>query len=206
MLKCLTEENQEDLMTSPPPVVGIIEVIVGGMFAGKTEEMLRRLRRAKYAQQNVYLCKPSKDTRYSEDHVESHDRNRIPADLVVSTAQEILDNLPEDAQVVGIDEGQFWDDELFNVAQILANRGIRVIITGLDMDYKRQPFRRMTRLVMCAEVVTKLTAICATCGNPAGFSERIAGGTATEEVGAEKQYAAKCRRHHVIRTEEELGG
>jgi thymidine kinase len=149
---------------------GWIEVICGSMFSGKTEELLRRLKRAKFAKQKVEIFKPSIDTRYDEEKVVSHDDNEIRCTPVPSSSNIRL--LASDMDVVGIDEAQFFDDEIVNVCNDLANRGIRVIVAGLDMDFKGNPFGPMPALMATAEYVTKVHAVCTKTGNLAHYSHR----------------------------------
>lgn len=149
---------------------GWIEVICGSMFSGKTEELIRRLKRAQFAKQKVEIFKPQIDTRYNEEHVVSHDEN-----LIHSTPVPAASNIPllaSDCDVVGIDEAQFFDDEIVNVCNDLANRGVRVIVAGLDMDFKGKPFGPMPNLMATAEYVTKVHAVCTRTGNLAQFSFR----------------------------------
>lgn len=178
---------------------GFIEVICGSMFSGKTEELLRRVKRAQIARQKVQVFKPIIDNRYSADHVQSHDANRV-ASRPIENALEILKLLDDNTRVVGIDEAQFFDDAVVEVAQKLAYRGIRVICAGLDMDFRGQPFGPMPKLLAVAEEVTKLSAVCMVCGAPATRSQRIAGPTGPEAervvVGAKDLYEARCRFCH----------
>lgn len=178
---------------------GLIEVICGSMFSGKTEELLRRVRRAQIARQRVQVFKPAIDNRYSVDHVQSHDANRVPS-YPIEKAKDILKLIEDNTRIVGIDEAQFFDDSLVDVAQKLAYRGIHVIIAGLDMDYRGQPFGPMPKLLAVAEDVTKLSAVCVICGNPASRTQRIAGSPTGENariaVGAKEMYEARCRFCH----------
>ena len=151
---------------------GRIEVICGSMFSGKTEELIRRMKRAKFAKQRVEIFKPAIDTRYSEEDVVSHDQNSIHSTPISSSASILL--LASDIDVVGIDEAQFLDDNLVEVCNELANRGIRVIIAGLDMDYKGVPFGPIPALCAIADEVTKVHAICVRCGARAYVSHRLA--------------------------------
>ncbi len=152
--------------------LGWIEVITGSMFSGKTEELIRRLRRAQIARQNVEIFKPAIDNRYAENHVVSHDANQIPS-IVVEKAEDILRHVDlETVQVVGIDEAQFFDNNIIDVANELANNGLRVIIAGLDMDYRGKPFGPMPFLMAIAEYVTKVHAVCMETGNLAHYSYR----------------------------------
>ena len=182
------------------PVSGFIEVVCGSMFSGKTEELLRRIKRAHIARQKVQVFKPSIDNRYSDTHVQSHDATRV-ASIPVRSAKEILDHLNDNTRVVGIDEAQFFDDLIVEVVDKLAYRGIRVIVAGLDMDYMGRPFGPMPKLLAIAEKVTKLTAICTACGASATRSQRIGtqkGLSTTDQVlvGAQDSYEARCRFHH----------
>ncbi|RMF60665.1 MAG: thymidine kinase [Calditrichaeota bacterium] len=171
--------------------VGWIEVICGCMFSGKTEELIRRLRRAAIARQKVSIFKPRIDTRYSEDHIVSHSDLKIPSS-VVEHPREILEASLE-SQVVGIDEGQFFDEELVAVCIKLANMGKRVIVAGLDMDYRGVPFGPMPNLLCVAEYITKTHAICVRCGNPATFTQRTIKDPSRVIVGAANIYEARCR-------------
>lgn len=182
-------------MTSPnifPSQTGWIEVICGSMFSGKTEELIRRLRRAQIAKQQVEIFKPFLDDRYGEDYVVSHNRQRL-ASTRVENAREILDHADE-AQVLGIDEAQFFSEDLISVCQELANSGKRVIVAGLDTDYRGVPFEPMPQLMAVAEYLSKTLAICMTCGNPAHFTQRLTSSTERVVVGAEEVYEARCRR------------
>ncbi|OFZ78901.1 MAG: thymidine kinase [Bdellovibrionales bacterium RIFOXYD1_FULL_53_11] len=179
---------------------GFIEVVCGSMFSGKTEELIRRLKRAQIARQKVQVFKPMLDTRYSADHVQSHDAGKILS-KPVKDAKEILQMVEDNTRVVGIDEAQFFDDTVVDVAQKLAYRGVRVIIAGLDMDFRGLPFGPMPKLLAVAESVTKLSAVCMVCGNPASRSQRLAapGAAKNQErilVGAKDVYEARCRFCH----------
>ncbi len=174
---------------------GWIEVICGSMFSGKTEELLRRLKRAEIARQKVEIFKPGVDTRYDEDDVVSHDRNAIRS-IPVSSAEKIL-LLVSGADVVGIDEAQFFDSNLPAVCNELANQGIRVIVAGLDMDFKGNPFGPMPQLLAIAEYVTKVHAICLKTGKLASYSHRIAGGDDTVELGEKDRYEPLSRRAYL---------
>lgn len=180
------------MLTIPPHNVGWIEVICGPMFSGKTEELIRRIRRAQIARQQVAIFKPRIDDRYASDHIVSHDEQRIPS-TAVSTAGEILAKSGR-AQVVGIDEAQFFDEELVAVCEALANQGKRVIVAGLDQDYRGKPFEPMPQLLAVAEYITKTLAICVKCGNPANRTQRITKAKERVLVGAEDVYEARCRR------------
>lgn len=165
------------------------------MFSGKTEELMRRLKRAQYGRQKVQVFKPKIDNRYSDDHVQSHDANKILS-IPVSTAKEILDRVEDNTRVVGIDEVQFFDDSILDVCNKLAYRGIRVICAGLDMDFRGQPFGPMPKLLAIAESVTKLQAVCVVCGMPASRSQKVIGDQRLVAVGAKGMYEARCRFCH----------
>ena len=170
---------------------GWIEVICGSMFSGKTEELIRRLKRAKIASQKVEIFKPGTDTRYDTKNVVSHDANSILA-TPVDHSSKILD-LVDGISVVGIDEAQFFDQELTEVCEKLALKGIRVIIAGLDMDYKGNPFGPMPNLLAVAEYITKVHAICQHCGNLATHSYRLSEETGTVVLGEKDRYEPRCR-------------
>lgn len=176
-----------------PKDSGWIEAICGSMFSGKTEELIRRLRRAELARQKVQIFKPSLDNRYHESQIISHSAQSIESQPV-ETAGEILEHLKAATQVVGIDEVQFFGMEILAVCETLANRGLRVIVAGLDQDYRGQPFEPMPHLLAVAEYITKALAICMKCGNPANRSQRISGGDQRVEVGAIEAYEARCRK------------
>ncbi len=170
---------------------GWIEVIVGSMFSGKTEELLRRLKRAKIARQNVEIFKPMVDVRYSDDEVVSHDANAIRSTPVESSGNIML--LSANVNVVGIDEAQFFDSGLTNVCHQLANQGIRVIVAGLDMDFKGKPFGPIPSLLATAEYVTKVHAICMRCGDLAQFSHRLSNEEKLVVLGEKNEYEPLCR-------------
>ena len=170
---------------------GWIEVICGSMFSGKTEELIRRLRRAEFARQDLILFKPSVDIRYSEKNVVSHRGTEFNA-VLVADSKEILDAV-KDQKVVAIDEAQFFDADLVEVASELAGRGIRVILAGLDMDYTGAPFGPMPALLAAAEYVSKVHAICVSCGNLAQFSNRLVSDTDQVMLGAVEEYRPLCR-------------
>ena len=174
------------------PRQGRIEVICGSMFSGKTEELIRRLNRARIAQQKVEIYKPMIDTRYSEEDVVSHDSNSV-ASTPVESSQSIL-LMATEADVVGIDEAQFFDEGLIEVCNTLANRGKRIIIAGLDMDFKGVPFGPMPALCAIAEDVTKVHAICVHCGNLAHVSHRIVEGDKQVMLGELQEYEPLCRQ------------
>ncbi len=170
---------------------GWIEVIAGSMFSGKTEELLRRLRRAKIANQKVDIFKPQIDVRYSHEEVVSHDANSIQSTPVESSGNILL--LSCNVDVIGIDEAQFFDMGLVDVCQQLANQGIRVIVAGLDMDFKAKPFGPMPMLMACAEYVTKVHAICMRCGDLAQFSHRLSKDDKLVMLGEKAEYEPLCR-------------
>lgn len=175
-----------------PQKFGWIEVICGSMFSGKTEELIRRLNRAKFAKQKIEIFKPLTDTRYSEEEIVSHDKNSIRS-TTVSSASEIL-LFGGDSDVVGIDEAQFFDDALIEVCSQLANQGKRVIIAGLDMDYKGLPFGPMPSLMAIAEFITKVHAICVKCGDIANHSFRIVDNDKKILLGETDSYEPRCRK------------
>jgi thymidine kinase len=172
---------------------GWIEVICGSMFSGKSEELIRRLRRAQLARQIVQIFKPSLDTRYSSRHITSHSDMRIEAE-VVKSAQELAAKVLPLATVIGIDEAQFFDLELVEICNRLANEGKRVIVAGLDQDYLGRPFEPLPHLLAIAEHITKTHAICMRCGNPANHSQRLTASTERVMLGAQEVYEARCRR------------
>ncbi len=170
---------------------GWMEVICGSMFSGKTEELIRRLRRARIARQHTRVFKPALDERYSEDEVVSHNENSVTTTPVEAPPQ--IQELVQEADVVGIDEAQFFDDDLVPTCQALAEDGHRVIVVGLDTDYRAEPFDPMPQLMAVAEHVTKLHAVCVVCGAPANHSQRIVPGEDRVLVGATEAYEPRCR-------------
>lgn len=176
-----------------PIGAGWIEVVTGCMFSGKTEELIRRLNRARYATQRVVIFKPAVDVRYAEDDVVSHSEARL-ACIPVQSAAEILQRVG-DAQVVGIDEAQFFDLDLVRVANRLADDGRRVVVAGLDQDYRGEPFEPMPQLMAVAEYVQKTLAVCMVCGSPADRSQRLVQGDRQVLLGASETYEARCRVH-----------
>jgi len=174
------------------PQTGWIEVIVGSMFSGKSEELIRRIRRAQIAKQRVQIFKPAVDTRYADDHIVSHSELRIPSEPARSAA-ELAAKVNPDTEVIGIDEGQFFDSELPAVCANLAARGVRVIVAGLDQDYLGKPFEPMPHLLAVAEYITKTRAICMVCGNPANHTQRLVQSTDRVLLGASGTYEARCR-------------
>lgn len=175
-----------------PHDTGWIEVITGCMFSGKTEELIRRLNRARYAKQRVKIFKPRIDARYAPDSVVSHSKQELTA-VAIDDAHEILEHSSE-ADVIGIDEAQFFGPPVVVVAERLANEGKRVVVAGLDQDYLGRPFEPMPHLMAVAEYVTKNLAICMLCGNPADRSQRLVRRDATVVVGGTEAYEARCRR------------
>lgn len=170
---------------------GWIEVICGSMFSGKTEELIRRMKRAQFANQKVEIFKPIIDTRYSVEDVVSHDSNAIRCTPVESPQNILL--LSSDVEVVGIDEAQFFNDSLVDVCRQLANSGVRVIVAGLDMDFKGEPFGAMPQLMATAEYVTKVHAICVRCGNLASHSHRLTANNEQVMLGEKDSYEPICR-------------
>lgn len=173
---------------------GWIEVITGCMFSGKSEELIRQIRRAELAKQKVKVFKPKIDNRYSKNEVASHNNNRSPS-IVIETAIEILQHVDMYTQVVGIDEAQFFDDSLVQVAHQLAEDGKRVLLAGLDTDWRGQPFGPMPILMAQAEVISKQYAICMVCGEPATRTQRLISNQDSILVGSTEAYEARCRRH-----------
>src|SRR5881296_4585910 len=174
------------------PDQGWIEVVVGSMFSGKSEELIRRLRRAQIARQKVQIFKPALDNRYAESDIVSHSEMRIPSENV-SSSRELLERVQPDTEVVGIDEGQFFDLDLPTVCNTLADRGKRVIVAGLDQDYLGKPFEPMPQLLAIAEYITKTLAICVVCGDPANHTQRLVASSDRVLVGATGVYEARCR-------------
>ncbi len=174
------------------PGRGWIEVICGSMFSGKSEELIRRLRRAQIAHQHVQVFKPRIDDRFDEDHIVSHSRQRLPSQRVTTSEELYAAVLPE-TRVVGIDEAQFYDDGLIEVCQRLAAEGRRVIVAGLDQDYLGRPFEPIPQLLALAEYITKTLAICVKCGAPANHSQRLIPSGERVVVGADDVYEARCR-------------
>ena len=173
--------------------MGHIEVITGGMFSGKSEELVRRLRRAEIARQRVQVFKPAADSRHEPDRLITRDKRGLDA-ISVKDAQELRDQLMLGVQVVGIDEAQFFGAELVDLVTELADAGVRVIVAGLDQDFRRDPFGPMPALLALAEYVDKMHAVCVRCGQTAHYSQRIAGGSEQVQVGDTDAYEARCRR------------
>lgn len=184
------------MMNIVPKELGWIEVICGSMFSGKTEELIRRIRRAQIAKQKIAIFKPHIDDRFSKAHIVSHDSQRISS-YPVKNAQEILEKA-RNADVVGIDEAQFFDMSLVDVCQELADQGKRVIVAGLDQDYTGKPFEPIPQLLAVAEYITKTLAICVKCGNPANRSQRLSRDSERVVVGAGDVYEARCRKCHTV--------
>lgn len=182
---------------------GWIEVITGCMFAGKTEELIRRINVLEYAKKKIVVFKPKIDDRYDENDVVSHAGKSVKS-YAISKAREIFDYLEEDVEVIAIDEVQFFDDEVVDICDYLADRGKRVMVAGLDMDFRGEPFSIMPRLITIAEFVTKLTAVCMKCGAPATRTQRLVNGQPSHyddpivQVGASESYEARCRHCHEV--------
>jgi len=171
---------------------GWIEVICGPMFSGKSEELIRRLRRAEIARQRVQIFKHAIDARYDTSSIVSHNQQSLPS-ICLSASTDILDRVEDKTEVVAIDEGQFFDENLADVCGRLANLGKRVIVAGLDQDYRARPFGPMPKLLATAEYVTKQLAICMQCGDPANFTQRLTASRDQIVVGAQGTYEARCR-------------
>lgn len=182
---------------------GYVEVIAGCMFAGKTEELIRRINTLKYANKEILVFRIKLDTRYSETAIVSHSGTSVNA-ISIDKAREILDHVTESTDVVAIDEVQFFDDEIVELCDYLAKRGIRVMVAGLDMDFRGEPFGVIPKLMTTAEFVTKLTAVCTVCGAPATRSQRLVNGLPAKYddpivlVGASEDYEARCRHDHIV--------
>ena len=182
---------------------GWIETILGSMFSGKSEELIRRLRRGIYAKQKVVVFKPAIDDRYHKEKVVSHNGNEIEA-INISTAQEILNHKLEEVNVIGIDEVQFFEDDIVNIVEKLAENGHRVIVAGLDMDFRGEPFKPMPKLLAVSEHITKLQAVCSVCGSPSSRTQRLINGEPAKVddpiilVGANESYEPRCRAHHIV--------
>ncbi|MBW4836889.1 MAG: thymidine kinase [Staphylococcaceae bacterium] len=182
---------------------GWIETITGSMFSGKSEELIRRLRRGIYAKQKVVVFKPAIDDRYHKEKVVSHDGNEIEA-INISTSREILNQDLDNVDVIGIDEVQFFDGEIVNIVEQLAKNGHRVVVAGLDMDFRGKPFEPMPKLLAVSEQVTKLQAVCAVCGSPSSRTQRLINGEPAKIddpiilVGANESYEPRCRAHHIV--------
>ncbi|MGO1368678.1 MAG: thymidine kinase [Senegalia sp. (in: firmicutes)] len=183
---------------------GYIEAAIGPMYSGKSEELIRRLRRAKIAKQKVQVFKPAIDNRYSKVDVVSHNGDKIEG-ICIANSKEILDLLENDTEVVGVDEIQFMDEGIVDIVKELANKGLRVIVAGLDMDFRGEPFGPSPEILAIAEFVDKLTAVCMVCGQPATRTQRLIDGMParydepTILVGATESYEARCRLHHEVK-------
>ncbi|KXK00713.1 MAG: thymidine kinase [Acidobacteria bacterium OLB17] len=186
-------DNSEERRRARANGTGWIEVIVGSMFSGKSEELIRRLNRARIARQKVVVFKPQIDARYSKKEIASHSGQKHDS-IPVSTTAEMLSHISADTQVVGIDEGQFFDMEIIDAVNRLASEGKRVIIAGLDQDFMGKPFEPMPQLLSIAEFITKTHAICVKCGSTANYSQRTVDSEARVEVGAADKYEARCRK------------
>ncbi|HKO41735.1 MAG TPA: thymidine kinase [Pyrinomonadaceae bacterium] len=192
MEELIAQVNDGEPTPHPRASSGWVEVIAGSMFSGKSEELIRRLRRAKIARQKVQVFKPQIDSRYSNDHIVSHSEMRHES-ANSKSADEILAKVDADTEVVGIDEGQFFDNDLVGVANELARRGVRVIIAGLDQDYTGKPWEPMPQLLAIAEYITKTHAICMKCGQPANYTQRTFESEERVAVGGAGMYEARCR-------------
>lgn len=173
---------------------GWLEIICGPMFSGKSEELIRRIRRAEIARQRVQIFKHAMDARYDASSIVSHNQQSLPS-IAVGSSEDILELVDDRSELIAIDEGQFFDTGLVAVSNRLANLGKRVIIAGLDLDYRGLPFGPMPHLMAAAEYVTKQLAICMTCGNPANFTQRLTASRDQIVVGAQGTYEARCRQH-----------
>lgn len=183
-----------------PKDTGWIEVITGCMFSGKTEELIRRLRRAQIAKQTVKIFKPRIDARYSNNSIVSHNEQSLPS-ILIDDVIEVLDH-SNDAQVIGIDEAQFFNESVVHICNLLASKGKRVIVAGLDQDYTGKPFEPIPQLLATAEYITKQHAICVVCGNPADKTQRKTTNPERVVVGAADIYEARCRKCHYIPKED----
>ncbi|MDD6467020.1 MAG: thymidine kinase [Erysipelotrichaceae bacterium] len=183
--------------------LGFLEVICGCMFAGKTEELIRRIKVLEFAKKKIIVFKPKIDNRYSDTQVVSHAGSSVES-VVIQNAREILDHVKEDTEVVAIDEVQFFDEEVVEICDLLAHQGKRVMVAGLDTDFRGEPFGVMPSLITQAEFVTKLTAVCVKCGAPATRTQRMVNGKPAKYddpiilVGASESYEARCRHCHEI--------
>lgn len=182
---------------------GSIEVICGSMFSGKSEELIRRVRRVQIARKRVQIFKPLLDFRYQPEYIYSHDGNKVEA-ICINNSEEVLSKVESDTEVVAIDEAQFFDKKIVEVCQTLANQGKRVIVAGLDLNFRGEPFGAMPELLAIAEYVDKLHAICMVCGKPATRTQRLVNGKPADYndplilIGAKESYEARCRQHHEV--------
>ena len=174
--------------------LGWIEVVAGSMYSGKTEELIKRVRRAQFAKLKTQVFKPALDNRYHDVNVSSHDQTMIQA-IPLKSIHDVWNHLKPDTQVVGFDEGQFLTQDFVQIAKDIAARGVRVIIAGLDMDWKGQPFEPIPTLMAIAEEVTKPRAICTVCGNLATYTQKLRGSSSQIEIGSQDNYEARCRAH-----------
>ena len=188
------------MLSIVPRDMGWIEVVCGPMFSGKSEELIRRLRRAEIAKLKVAIFKPAIDDRYATGHIVSHSEQRLPS-IPVSSSTEILEKA-RDADVVGVDEAQFFNNDLVDVCQQLADHGKRVIVAGLDQDYRGKPFEPIPQLLAVAEYITKTLAICVQCGSPASRTQRLSKDSERVVVGAADIYEARCRFCHQVHDED----
>jgi thymidine kinase len=193
MVKEFAFDNTEERRKTRLNGTGWIEVIVGSMFSGKSEELIRRLNRARIARQKVQVFKPAIDVRYTAEEIASHSGLKHLS-RPVSTTAEMMQHVEDDTEVVGIDEGQFFDMEIVEAVNGLARSGKRVIVAGLDQDYTGKPFEPMPQLLSVAEFITKTHAICVKCGSTANYSQRTFESEARVEVGASDKYEARCRK------------
>ena len=184
---------------------GWVEVICGPMFSGKSEELIKRIRRAQIARRRVQIFKHDSDVRYDATSIVSHSQQSVPG-IAVTDVADILELVDDKTELVAIDEGQFFTDEIVDVVNRLGNQGKRVIVAGLDLDYRGLPFGPMPLLMCTAEYVTKQLAICMTCGDPANFTQRLTQATDQIVVGASETYEARCRRHFEPPQEEKNPG
>ena len=176
---------------------GWIEVVCGSMFSGKTEELIRRIHRAEYARQKIQVFKPKIDNRYEKDQIVSHNKMKTPSEIVV-TSDDIHNLVKYDTEVVAIDEVQFFDDDIVKLCNNLADSGKRVIVAGLDQDFTGKPFEPIPKLLAIAEYISKLSAICVICGNPASRTQRVTKNKETVLVGTTDIYEARCRNCHEV--------
>jgi thymidine kinase len=189
----INKQGEKVIYVSNIDSKGSIEVICGSMFSGKTQELIRRLKLCIIAKQKVQIFNSYLDTRYAKEHIVSHDKNMLKA-VAVKNSKDLLSKVEDDTHVVGVDEAHFFDDGIVEVANKLANKGKRVIIAGLDMDWRGRPFMNMAKLMAISEYVTKNLAICMVCGSPAHYSQKLVDGKDRIEVGAGDKYEARCRR------------
>jgi thymidine kinase len=190
----------ENLQIRTYKKTGHIEVICGSMFSGKTEELIRRIRRAEIARQRVKVFKPKIDNRYSEFSIVSHNETSFPSEII-DNADEILEK-SFDSEVIGIDEAQFFDNNLVEVCQMLADSGKRVLVAGLDQDYRAKPFEPMPQILAIAEYITKIHAVCVVCGAPANRTQRVSESKDRVLVGGGNHYEARCRLHHTYKDDD----